>query len=276
MPIDAQQADSLASRILAAAGTVSSIPPVTAGMPDFALGDAYRVAARIIERRMTRGERPVGWKIGFTNRTIWDEYGVHAPIWGPIYDSTVQAVDPAEGPTPCSLASLVEPRIEPEIVLRIAAPPRPDMDERALLSCIDAVGHGVEIVQSVFPGWKFQASAPVAAFALHGCYRHGPLVAVSPGDRQDWLARLSDFEMALFRDEQEVDRGRAANVLDGPLSALRHFVRGLSEQPLPNGLRPGDLVTTGTVTRAFPVHAGERWSTKVIGLPLPGMKLLFT
>src|SRR3712207_7701374 len=63
--------------------------------------------SRVIERRMTRGERALGWKIGFTNRTIWDEYGVHAPIWGPMYDSTLQFVDPAEGAVPCSLAGLV-------------------------------------------------------------------------------------------------------------------------------------------------------------------------
>jgi 2-keto-4-pentenoate hydratase len=70
--------------------------------------------------RMARGERPSGWKIGFTNRTIWDEYGVHAPIWGPMYDSTLQQLPPGPGPFPVDLRGLVEPRIEPEIVLRIA------------------------------------------------------------------------------------------------------------------------------------------------------------
>ena len=48
-----------------------------------------------------------------------------------------------------------------------------------------------------------------------------------------------------------VDRGQGANVLGGPVSALLHFIRG------PAGisgewLKPGDIVTTGTVTRAFP------------------------
>jgi 2-oxo-3-hexenedioate decarboxylase len=150
------------------------------------------------------------------------------------------------------------------------------MDERQLLDCIDAVGHGCEIVQSVFPGWRFKAADTVAAFALHGRYLHGPLVTIAPPDREQWLARLTRFEMVLFRDGQEIDRGSAENVLGGPLSALMHFVRGLSERPLPFGVRAGDLVTTGTVTRAFPVRPGERWTTQVVGLPLPGMDLLFT
>jgi 2-keto-4-pentenoate hydratase len=28
------------------------------------------------------------------------------------------------------------------------------------------------------------------------------------------------------------------------------------------GIEPGDLVTTGTITRAFPVRAGETWTTE--------------
>jgi 2-oxo-3-hexenedioate decarboxylase len=68
-----------------------------------------------------------------------------------------------------------------------------------------------------------------------------------------------------------MDRGEAGNVLGGPLSALRHFVRGLREHPFGRAPRPGDLVTTGTVTRAFPARPGETWSTRIDGLPVPGM-----
>ena len=40
-------------------------------------------------------------------------------------------------------------------------------------------------------------------------------------------------------------------------------------------LRKGELITTGTITRAFPAAPGERWSTKVTGFDLPGMDLEF-
>jgi 2-oxo-3-hexenedioate decarboxylase len=83
----------IADHILAASDAGSSIEPVTDTLTGFSLEDAYRVSARITERRTARGERPIGWKIGFTNRTIWDEYGVHAPIWAPMYDSTVEGTD---------------------------------------------------------------------------------------------------------------------------------------------------------------------------------------
>ena len=78
----------------------------------------------------------------------------------------------------------------------------------------------------------------------------------------------------LFRDGAEVDRGVGRNVLGGgPLTALRHLVRGLAATPFELGLRAGDIVTTGTVTRAFPVKPGESWSTRIEGLALQGMTL---
>ena len=116
--------------------------------------------------REARGEIPMGRKIGFTNRTLWAEYSAGGPIWGYVYEQTVHNL--ADLGKTFSLAGLAEPRIEPEIVFKLALAPDPDMDETALLGCIDWVGHGFEIVQSIFPGWKFSASDTVAAFGLHG------------------------------------------------------------------------------------------------------------
>ncbi len=272
MPIRDADVERIAGLILAAGDAARSIPPITNDIPDFDLADAYRVSNAITRARTARGERPVGWKIGFTNETIWDEYGVHAPIWGPMYNSTAEAADPAG--SECPLEGLAEPRIEPEIAFRISAAPDPEMDERALLECVDTVAHGFEIVQSLFPAWRFKAADTVAAFALHGRYRHGPFVEITPGERARWQAALSDFATVLLRDGAEMDRGVARNVLGGgPLTALGHLVRGLAQTPSELGLRPGDIVTTGTVTRAFPVKLGERWSTRIAGLALPGMSL---
>lgn len=49
------------------------------------VANAQAVQAEVVARRIARGERPLGFKIGFTNRTIWDLYGVHHPIWGPVW-----------------------------------------------------------------------------------------------------------------------------------------------------------------------------------------------
>jgi 2-oxo-3-hexenedioate decarboxylase len=192
-----------------------------------------------------------------------------------MYSSTVADVE-ADASQNCPLAGLAEPRIEPEIAFRLAAAPDAGMDESELFGCIDGIAHGFEVVQSIFPGWRFKAADTVAAFALHGRYCHRPFVPIASSERARWLAPLSSFEVALFRNGEEVDRGKARNVMGGgPLTALRHFVRTMPEFSPGWRLLPGHIVTTGTLTRAFPVAAGERWSTKLFGLPLPGMSLNF-
>src|ERR1700757_450705 len=81
--------ETVAGETLAALDERRQIASWTARFPALGLDDAYRVAGAIKEMRRGRGERPVGRKIGFTNRTIWAEYGVYAPIWGYVYNRTV-------------------------------------------------------------------------------------------------------------------------------------------------------------------------------------------
>ena len=80
VPLAEIETEALAARIRVGLRREEALAPITDGRADFDLADAYRVSARILARRIARGERPVGWKIGFTNRTIWDEYGVHVSI----------------------------------------------------------------------------------------------------------------------------------------------------------------------------------------------------
>src|SRR5262245_35731855 len=98
------------------------------------MAEAYAVTAAVRRSREARGEHVVGRKIGFTNTTIWEEYGVHAPIWGYMYDTTVFDLAGLSGGF--DVAHLLEPRIEPEIVFGLARAPQAGMDERALLDCI--------------------------------------------------------------------------------------------------------------------------------------------
>ena len=262
----------IAKQVFAVLETGRQITPFSKVYPDFGLKEAYRVAGAVRAKREARGERPIGRKIGFTNRTIWAEYGVYAPIWGYVYDRTVRDLTPE--PLEVSLDGLAEPRIEPEIIFGLGAPPAAGMDERALIRCIDWIAHGFEIVQSTFPNWSFQAADTVAAYGLHGRLFVGPRHAAEPR-RDEWARELSRFEIDLFRNGALIDHGVAANVLDGPLFALRHLVETLAQDPSSPSLAAGEIVTTGTLTRAFPVAAGEEWSTALTGVPLEGARIRF-
>jgi 2-oxo-3-hexenedioate decarboxylase len=96
------------------------------------------------------------------------------------------------------------------------------------------------------------------------------------GTRADeWLRTLPQFEVELYCDGKLMDRGRGSNVLDGPLSAVRHLVELLTRDPDNPPLAAGEIVSTGTLTRALPVKAGETWTTKLKGISLEGVSLRF-
>ncbi len=247
-------------------------PAFSARFPKFDTEQGYHVARRLHEHRLTIGWRPVGRKIGFTNRTIWPRYGVYEPIWGFVYDRTVITArgDRAEVP----LEGLAQPRIEPEIVFKLQAPAPRLRDSQALLAAIEWVAHGCEIVQCHHPDWKVKPADCVAANGMHGRLIVGTPV---PAARIPELAdRLPALQVTLRRGGEIVDRGVGANVLDSPLLALEYLVELLAAEGEYPQLAAGEIVTTGTLTDAHPVARGETWSTELTGLPLPGLTLRFT
>jgi hypothetical protein len=84
-----------------------------------------------------------------------------------------------------------------------------------------------------------------------------------------------DFGLNEARNGAHIGHGVAANVLDGPLFALRHLAEALAQDPLSPPLGAGEIATIGTLTRAFPVAAGEERSTKLSGIPLEGARIRF-
>ena len=189
---------------------------------------------------------------------------MHHPIWGFVYDRTVHALAPEPG---FSLPGLAEPRLEPEIIFGLARAPSAGMGLGDVLGCLAWVAHGFEIVQSIYRGRRFSPADTVAAYGLHGALFVGPRHPITATDFDRWLDALSSFRIRLRRNGEEVDQGGAANVLDGPLSPWPPR-RSPAADPLGRPLEPGEIVTTGMFTRAFPVFAGETWSTALDGIAL--------
>lgn len=261
--------DSIATELLEALDRKRLIPTISSRDSSFDLAAAYSVSAEIFGRRCARGETPVGRKIGFTNRLIWDEYRVSSPMWGHVYKHTVTRLD--EPDAHLAISHVSQPRIEPEVVLHFASAPGCATDEVELLSTIDWIAHGFEIVQTHFLDWKFTLADTIADFGLHGALVVGPPRPVSGAD--DLVSRLRAFTITLARDGVVQAHGAGGNVLDSPLMAALHLMRVLREQQLFEPIHAGEIVTTGTLTPALPIRAGETWTTSLSGMDLPGLSL---
>jgi 2-oxo-3-hexenedioate decarboxylase len=173
-----------------------------------------------------------------------------------------------------AVKSFTEPRIEPEIMFGLKAAPLADMNEAALLDCIEWVSLGYEIVQSIFPGWKFTAADTVAANGVHGALMIGPRHAIAQR-KTEWQRELASFAVELYCNGKLSQRGSGALVLDSPLLALRHLIKVLANDSHNPQLRAGEIISTGTLTLAMPVSAGDTWTTKVSGIPLEEITLRF-
>jgi 2-oxo-3-hexenedioate decarboxylase len=263
--------ESRAAALLAARDAARQVPTITGADPSFTVDDAYRVADEIRRLRIARGEVPLGYKIGFTNRGIWARYGVFGPIWGPVWSTTVERVD--SGETSVSLAQFCAPRLEPEIMFGFARAPHPGQGLAALVDCIEWVAHGYEIVDTHFADWHFAAADTVADLALHGRLFVGPRVPIARFDASRAADDLASLCVTLSCDGRDVEEGRADIVLDGPLHALGLWVDAMAARPERWPVAAGDIVTTGTITDAAPLHPGESWQTRLSDRRFAGMTL---
>src|SRR4051794_16510050 len=86
--------NAIAAEVVATAGSGGSIAPFTSRQNDKTGGltaaDALRVLPLLRAAFEERGEKIIGRKIGFTNRSIWPQYGVYGPNWGYVTDRTAR------------------------------------------------------------------------------------------------------------------------------------------------------------------------------------------
>jgi 2-oxo-3-hexenedioate decarboxylase len=237
------------------------VAPFSQRYPGLTPAAGYAAAQRLHEHRVAQGWKPVGRKIGFTNRTLWQRYGVHEPMWGMVYDRTL--IHARDNEATVALDGLVQPRIEPEIAFKLKKAPGED-----LADCIEWMAHAIEIVQCHHPAWKVTIADCTTDNGLHGRLIVGTPVPLRDADK------LPLVEARLYKGERLVDEGVGANVLGSPLLSLAHLVELLRKQPAAPPLTTGEIITTGVLTDAHPVAPGETWRTEVTGLA--GLKITFS
>ena len=246
----------IAGEISKAISQTQQIVPFSKRGIFLSLQDAYDVAGLVKESLGLPPE--IGKKIGFTNRNIWDVYNVNEPIWGPITSKSVSFTETSF--QKINLSQFCEPRIEPEVVICLREKPRHSDED--LNICIDWIAPGFEIVDSIYPNWSFALPDTIASGGLHGCLVVGKKLIINNDVERD----LADLKVRLFKDASFEEEGTGANVLDGPVSAVRYLhksLAGIKNQVL---LSSGNIITTGTMTDAKPVFPGEKWTGKFEGI----------
>jgi 2-keto-4-pentenoate hydratase len=282
VPLSPAQINALAMQLQHAQGTAQLLPLPSAAHPGLSAADGYAIAQQLHQLRLQNGAVPVGRKIGFTNPQLWPVFGVTAPVWGYMYAHTVLPFESWQGRH--SLAALVQPKIEPEVVLHFHRAPPAGADAAGVLACVDWVAHGFELVHCPYANWQFTAADAVACGSLHGALLLGPQVPVAAlgNSTQQALVALQTLQLGLYRNQAWLQNGEGSNVMGSPVLAAAHLLSLLALQDPSVALQAGELVTTGTLTAAYSVQAGEQWHTVVqaqpdhTAPPLQGLRLSLT
>ena len=257
--------EEIASEVSSSISLAKQIEPFSKRGLVLSLQEAYDVA-RIVSQKLGQTEI-IGRKIGFTNRNIWNIYNVDQPIWGPITTNSISFFE--SNFLKIDLSQFCEPRIEPEIVVCLKQTPKDGSEKMEIY--LDWIAPGFEIVDSIYPNWKFSLTDAIAAGGLHGCLAVGKKFKVNDRTEQD----LINVGVSLYRGGKMEEAGTGANVLDGPVSAIRYLHSGLSKIKNQDALSTGDIITTGTMTDAKPIYPNEKWSAKFDGVVEAELNLEF-
>jgi 2-keto-4-pentenoate hydratase len=180
---------------------------------------AYQQALAVRQLRLQRGEAPRGYKIGFTNRTIWPLYNVFAPIWGTVWAGGLSMCD---GEGSIDLTATCQPRIEPEIVFGLRATPAHNATVDQLFDAIEWLAPGFEVVQSHCPDWKFVAAEAVGDSGLHARLLVGPRVPVRSlaADAAALNTLLAQAQVTLQKNGQTVAPGDGRECVGQPAARV--------------------------------------------------------
>jgi 2-oxo-3-hexenedioate decarboxylase len=255
--------------------------PPSARAAGLTLDQAYAVEADLARRRQAAGHAAAGRKVGFANKALWRVMGLSTVVWASMYDDTVHHA--ATNDAAVSTGRMFSPKIEPEIVMKLKAPPGAGVAalesvERGALEAVEWIALGFEVIDCPFPDWKFQPADFVAAYGFHAALVVGTPIRldINGGMIPSLTEALSRFTVRLLRNGELAEEGSGRNVLRSPALCLAELASAVASRPGAAPLAAGEVISTGTLTTSRFIAAAETWTAEVEGLDLPPLSVQVT
>ncbi|WP_250475022.1 fumarylacetoacetate hydrolase family protein [Caballeronia sp. GAFFF1] len=209
------------------------------------LDTAYAIQAASIQRRIERGQRRVGVKMGFTSRAKMAQMGLSDVIWG-----RLTADMQIEEGTAIDLSRFVHPRVEPEIAFILKRPLEGDVTAPQALAAVEAIAPALEIIDSRYKDFKFSLPEVIADNASSSGFVIGAW--------RDPHIDFSNLGLTLNIDGRVVQVGSTAALLGHPLRSLVAAARVSARAGEP--LQAGWIVMAGGATPAEWIRPGQHVS----------------
>lgn len=232
----------LAERLDKALLTKTAMPQITLAHPELTLAGAYEIQSLLVHRRLQRGERRIGMKMGLTSRAKMLQVGVNEMSWGRLTDAMLLE----EGGV-MAREAYIHPRLEPELAFLIGKPLSGKVTAAQALSAVDGVAPAMELVDSRYLDFKFTLNDVVADNSSAA----GLVIGSWCSPTQD----LSNLGVVLEVNGMVIETASTAAILGHPVRALVAAARLAAEAG--EVLHPGDIVMSGGLTAAYSVAPGE-------------------
>jgi 2-keto-4-pentenoate hydratase len=218
--------------------------PISEVAPDLTLEQAYALQRGLEQAVIARGERVVGYKVGLTTTALQERFGLSEPVLGFLLGSGMFGSGDA-----VPLSRFVAIGVEVEIAFLLKA---------------DLAGPGVSAASALLAVEGAVPSFELIDFRLSGTPRGVDVVADGVYTNAIVLGRpltpVAGLDLALEgvvleQDGQIVATQTAAEVLGNPLVSLAWAANALGRTG--RGLRAGDLVLSGSISKVLRPTAGQ-------------------
>lgn len=227
-----------AAAIITAHRERRTLDPISA-RHDLSMSDAYAIQVEVTADRLARGERRIGWKLGYTSLVMREQMGVDEPNFGPLTDAML--VDDG-----ADVASrFTQPRVEPEVALRFGRDVPPDADRQAVLAATASAHAALEIVDSVWTDYRFRIEDNTADGSSAAGVVIGPEIP---------LDGIADVAVTLVVDGEPFGSGVGRDASGHPADGVVWLASQLASRH--ERLRAGDIVITGGLTAAAALEPG--------------------
>jgi 2-keto-4-pentenoate hydratase len=228
--------------------------PLTKSFPDLTVPDAYRIQQANVQRRVARGERIVGHKIGLTARAMQELFGVNEPDYGHLLDTMLH-----EAREPLDLGELIDPQIEvePAFVLGKALT-GPNVGIADVLAATDHICVCFEVIDSRIIDWRIRLQDTVAD--------NGSSARVVLGTKRvtPRSLDLDTLDTELELDGVVVETGNTRAILGHPANGIAWLANRIAEFGI--SLEPGHIVLPGTCTRSVRIGGHRQALGRIAGL----------
>ncbi|TCB95855.1 4-oxalocrotonate decarboxylase [Micromonospora zingiberis] len=232
----------LAEQLGRAADDVTAIPQLAAET-GLDVDAAYAVQAALVQRRLGRGERLVGLKMGLTSKAKMAQVGVDEVIWGRLTD----LMRVPDGGT-VDVSRFIHPRVEPEVAFLLDRLPEPGEPVGDFTDAVRAVAPAIELIDSRYANFRFSLPDVIADNTSAGAFVVGPWSPVPDG--------LENLGVLLEVDGRVAQVGSTAAILGDPRRALDEGIRLAGRHGV--RLREGWVFLAGAATAAVPLRAGAQ------------------